>query len=212
MVIGNLLSHKRVLFVDPSGSHSAYTVLELTSNSATILCSNMIWTKDTWSKGEKFSYLRKAFEFVIKYYKVDAVYAEDFFVNPKQPQGSSIIPVVNGIIQMVCFDNNIKEFSLISPTYWRKILDIKPIISINKGKKQRDYKTPTINKVISIIGKISDTIPSNVNTNERQTPHDIYDVLAIAISMCKDNNINKFDKDSKIVYNIDYLERIRNLK
>lgn len=202
MPIHDILHSKgnHILCIDPSANHLAYALCHVnkdTMNMNIVAC-GMIWTKPTWSRGQRLSYVKHCIQSIIES-PINAsqvtvnVYSEGFFVNPSQMIGFSDIPTVNGIIEMICFETQVQpEFSEIPPTEWRKVLSIKPNMDnvLQKDgsfKKKRDYKIPTLKAVEQALGKLPDKIISNITLKERDMPYDVSDALAIALAVAKSN-------------------------
>lgn len=180
----------------------------------------MLWTKPSFSKGQRFSYIRQGISVLMQTEPVPyAVYTEGFFANPKQMMGSAVIPTINGIIELVSAEESLKgpqevEYYEVSPSAWRATLSIKPTMSIIDGKKKRDYKVPTKKAVEAIIGsKLPEDMISNINGRPRQTPYDISDVMAIAIAVGKEHGISRFEVTSPMCYdNPVLLKAFNNIK
>lgn len=178
------MSNYQELFCDPSINHLAYVITDIddSEKKATIVAYGMVWTKPSWTRGQKYSYLQKVVASMINgtfYFLPKKVTTESFFANPKMRTGTFTTPVVNGLIEMTCSAYSV-EFDEVSPPDWRKVLSIKP----TKVGGKRDYKEPTKDAVFKYIKKISfpTTIKSNITLIEREMPHDITDALAIALA------------------------------
>lgn len=182
-------SNDVILAIDPSGEHLAYTFIsvDLNANKAVITDSGMIWTKGTFTRGQRFEYMLKSLEWLMtkSSYTPTKIITEQFFINPRLRMGVAVIPIINGFIEMLCSKHSI-EYNELPPPSWRKELNIKPVYDA-KGK--RDYKTPTKQVVENTIKSLPATVLSNVTLKERATPHDLTDSLAIGIAFCYKNNI-----------------------
>jgi hypothetical protein len=178
-----------ILVVDPSSSHLAYTIMTFKSaKDVEIEKCGMLWAQDKWSRGRKFHYIYKCMQALMHSIpKIEAIVTEAFFANPRMLGSASSIPTVNGIIEMVADMNSTSEVGYpvdyleIPPTHWRKIINLKPVVI--DGSK--DYKKPAKDIVIAHLGKLPETIISNVTGNARELPHDITDCLAISIAVAK---------------------------
>lgn len=176
------ITEPRLLVIDPSANHLAYVIV----NNQTIESCGMIWTKDSWIKGKRFSYMAKAIQLLLTEFKVNHVFTEAFFVNPKQMLGSAVIPVINGLIELTSYEHK-ASYQEITPPSWRAILQIKAFKD-DKGKK--DYKTPVRNKVIEVLGPIPDKVISNITGKDRDLPHDLTDSLGITLAILNSMNYN----------------------
>jgi Holliday junction resolvasome RuvABC endonuclease subunit len=202
-LLKNFDKKTKIIVIDPSGTHLAYAVIVLDKEAGVgiIEHTGMLWTKDSWTKGKRFSYMFKAIKSLIKEADPDAVYTESFFANPKAMSGSFVIPIVNGLIEMACWESNKNiQFEFVSPTKWRKILGIKSI----KTKDKRDWKEPTKRMVEFLLDKLPDTIISNITEKERQLPTDIPDVLAISLAIGWEHGIKIIDFNEDFCYNNKY--------
>lgn len=208
MSIKAIENKQRLLVVDPSASHLAFVICEIdpSQSSMTILKSGMLWTHDKWSLGKRLNYMKTSFLFLIKEFKIDGIYTEQFFMNPKMlTGGTAVIPTINAILQM-CIDEVGKDihFEEIPPPSWRAILKIKPVMV--KGK--RDYKTPTKDCVVKRIDAPTRTL-SNITLKERDTPTDIYDALAIVLALTESSNCNNLLKGDKIFNDSELIMRLK---
>lgn len=198
---------ERILCIDPSGEHLAYSILDLSKDSAIIDTSGMLWVRSVWSRGKRLGYMHDCIKFLINEFSPQAVYTESFFFNPKQKTGSFVIPIINGLLEIESAKNDI-PYNDLSPSTWRSKLQIKP--DYLNGK--RDYKSPTKRYIEANVGTIPEFILSNITLNVRATPHDIYDSIAIGIAVCLEHGISKF-KILETACNKDVLiNQINNLK
>lgn len=179
---------KRILVLDPSTSHLAFTYIVIEGDVATVEKAGMLWTMPKWPMAQKLDYMYDQLELLIAE-DIQEFHTEGYFVHFSRPSGISAIPTINNLFRMLVWkkltEDLVKE---IPPTKWRKTLGIKPTM-IN-GK--RDYKVPTADVVVSMIGPIPEKIISNITGKERTLPHDITDALAIGLSVAKDNGCKKF--------------------
>lgn len=187
MVIQELNKKQRLLVVDPSASHLAYVICEVDpGNSMTVLKSGMLWTHDKWPLGKRLNYMKTNFLFLLKNFEIDKIYTEQFFMNPKMlTGGTAVIPTINAILQM-CIDEVRKpiEFEEIPPPSWRAVLGIKAITVKAGSKTKKDFKEPT-KALVRLSITPPDQLMSNITLKYRDTPYDIYDALAIVLSLTK---------------------------
>lgn len=182
------IQDSRILVVDPSASHLAYVILKITGESSAVVEScGMVWTHDKWPRGRRFSYMKNALGYLMAGHLPAAirVYSEAFFSNPKQMMGSSVIPTINGILDMLCYENRVERFIEIPAPSWRSVLGIRP--TMLNGK--RDYKIPALNAVQDALGRLPGKIVSNITEKERDVPFDVSDALAIAMAICRVSGI-----------------------
>lgn len=202
-------THTRLLVIDPSSSHLAYSLITLDpiTKVANFDYIGQLWTKDTWSRGKKFAYMMKAIQVLIdSSTDPSQVFTESFFMNFKQMNGSSTIPVINGIIELLASINDI-QFEEFGPPVWRGVLGIKPVMT--NGKK--DYKVPTHTKVVQVVGQLPSQITSNITGKPRDLPNDVTDCLAFSIAVCQELGYSKTKLHEKCFNNESLLNKIRNL-
>jgi hypothetical protein len=190
----------RVLTIDPSASHLAYTVSEIDQFSGTHIIEDVgiIWVGD-WEKGQKFSYMRKCITFLIEECNITSICTESFFVSPRLKTGSSIIPTINNLMHMIIYESgkNI-TFDEVSPSSWRKVLGIKPVLDA-KGKK--DFKLPTRQEVEKRLNiTFPDEVVSNITGRPRAFPNDIPDALALTLYVSSEYKIKKLAIKPGLVY------------
>lgn len=177
---------KNILFLDPSASHLAYCIAELTDKDLYIKAVGMLWTKGSWSRGQRFLYMDTSLdalvEGVLSDHVVQEAVTEAYFVNFKQKSGIAVIPTINGFVEKACAKHKV-AYSELSASSWRGILKIK--------KKDGDFKQPTKEMVETYIGKVPAELTSNITKSLRATPHDVTDVLGIAIATAKQKGIDK---------------------
>jgi Holliday junction resolvasome RuvABC endonuclease subunit len=201
----------RLLVVDPSASHLAYVICDIDpGKEATILKSGMLWTHDKWSLGKRLNYMKTSFSFLIQEFKVDKIYTEQFFMNPKMlTGGTAVIPTINAILQM-CIDESRQaiEFEEIPPPSWRAVLGIKATTTKVGAKTKRDFKEPTKDHVRLSI-QPPDRLFSNVTLKERDTPYDIYDALAIVLALTKKAQCNSLILGNNVFADQELLLKLR---
>jgi Holliday junction resolvasome RuvABC endonuclease subunit len=182
------------LFLDPSGSHLSFTYAELnsTTNKMTILEAGLVWTKGTWNRGQRFDYMYKCLDLLINTHRIvpNFIVTESFFMNPKLRTGTVVIPIINGLIEMIVSRDARTSYLEVPPPVWRATLGVKPIKD-SKGK--RNYKLPTKAIIEGLIGKLPEEIKSNITLKPRATPSDLADSLAIALAHGKRNGMTSFE-------------------
>lgn len=198
------------LFIDPSSSHLAYclAILDFKQKEVYIVATGMLWTKDSWTKAKRYRYMLDAASLLIEGTKEvfpHVLVTESFFMNPKLPMGAAVVPTINALLNMASEEKDVLYYEM-GPSAWRGILGIKPATIAGK----RDYKVPTANLVKKSI-KLPETIPSNINKKERLLPHDITDVLAIALAVAKHHGITKIVTSNTMFYPIDLLDKLSKL-
>jgi Holliday junction resolvasome RuvABC endonuclease subunit len=180
---------KGFLFIDPSASHLAWALATIDLGKKEIYFSaiGMAWTSDKWSKGKRFKYMQKVIEILMQgdgEVIPNAVVTEAFFVNPRMMVGSAVIPTVNAFIQMSADTHDVRYLE-IGPSSWRGILGVK---AVKDAKGKKDYKAPAAQEVSKFL-KVPEEIQSNINSKMRQTPHDVTDVLALALAVAKHHGV-----------------------
>jgi len=180
---GTNLGDSRFLFLDVSSTCTGYCVAELdfVNKRAKIDNAGVLWFNDKWDHQDKYSYI---FNAIMTYFeiveKVDYIIHEAYSINMKQRSGIMVVPEMIGAIKVGAAENNTKVSS-ITPQTWRKQLEIKPDVTIGKdGKKTRDYKNPTKQKILELLD-VPEKSVSNITNNERTTPSDMYDALGVCL-------------------------------
>ena len=170
-----------ILFLDVSSSCTGYAVAECDweTRSAKVKESGALWFHPKWSHQDKYHYLGKA---VMEYFfttgRCDYIIHESYAVNPAQMGGVLVCPEMIGALKFAAAELGIGIDS-IAPQSWRKFCGIKADAVEVKGKTKRDYKEPTKRFVLEKID-VPENIMSNVSGQERTTPSDLYDAIAIA--------------------------------
>jgi Holliday junction resolvasome RuvABC endonuclease subunit len=198
------------LLVDPSSSHLAWVLvqLDLDAKEMYVVATGMLWTKDSWSKAQRYRYMLKAAGILLDgtdHIIPHVVVTESFFMNPKLPMGSAVVPTINALISMAADEKEV-IYQELGPSAWRAILGIK---SVTVGSK-RDYKIPTANYVKKFIS-VPENIKSNINLKERQLPHDITDALAIALAVAKHHGVYKIEVANTAFTPFTVLEKLSKL-
>src|SRR5215469_5449028 len=172
------------LFLDLSSTCTGYSLVQLNfrAKSAKFINSGVIWFDDSMSNQDKYHYI---FNAVTNYFnivgQIDFCVAEAYMINRNKMMGAQVGPELHGALQVALAEIGVK-YSTILPQTWRSQLGIKPVVGVNsKGKKERDFKTPTKNYIDSKISNVPQSVKSNVTGNLRQTPSDLYDALAISL-------------------------------
>lgn len=201
-----------ILVLDPSAAHLAYCIAELDSNKKEIYIEHvgMLWASVGWPKGKRFSYIKTCLtELVRMQPKLDAIYTEGFFVNPKQMFGAAVIPTINGIVEMIAYEQRVDHYEEIPPPSWRALLKIKPTKDEN-GK--RDYKTPTKLAVEAKMGPLPEQVTNNLNSaKQRKTPTDIADCLAITLAIADLNQLTSVKLSNVPFYNFTFLNKVQEI-
>jgi len=179
-----------ILCLDPASTHLAYTISEIQGDELYIKAIGMVWTKASWHRGQRFLYMDRCLDALIEGIIPDNIIhnttTEAYFVNFKQRSGVAVVPTINGFIEKTCAKYKV-PYSELSSSVWRKELQIKPDKTVKTGK----YKHPTKLKVEEFIGKVPDTIISNITRKERALPNDVTDALAITIANAKKKGVTK---------------------
>jgi Holliday junction resolvasome RuvABC endonuclease subunit len=200
------------LTIDPSADHLAYVFIGLDHRNKTVNFESvgMIWSKSTWTKGQRFQYINKALDTLINgnYISIPKhIITEQYFMNPKLKSGAAVIPVINGLIEKACAEYGDISYSEVPPPTWRSKLNIK---AIRDSNDKRDYKTPTKDMVERFID-VPNEIKSNITLNNKSTPHDIFDALAIAIAVCLDNGFIKFEVLNACFNNFTLIDKLNKI-
>jgi len=183
-----------LLFFDLSSSCTGYTLVKVdfTNKKARFVNTGAIWFNDSWTNQEKYYYLYSA---ITNYFnivgQIDLCICEAYMINQKKLMGSQVGPELHGAVQVALAEIGVKYYTIL-PQSWRKILEIKATTTLEKGKKVKDFKTPTKNLVLKY-ANIPGTISSNITGNSRTTPNDVYDSVAIAMGFLKKLNVTNWD-------------------
>lgn len=186
-----------ILFLDVSSTCTGWTIasVDFMNRKATIDKAGCIWFNARWENPEKYDYLYNAIQ---NYFEVvetiDHIVLEQYSVNTKKGTGCLVSPEIHGVLKAAAFSNGIKT-SYITPQQWRKILGIKPNITVVGETKKREYKEPTKQKILETI-KVPDQIVSNITQKLRSTPSDIYDSLAISLASLSKWKIKNITADN----------------
>ncbi len=198
------------LFIDPSAAHLGWTLVQLDLDKKELYISavGMLWTKDSWTKAKRYRYMLDAASILVDgnaEVTPQVLVTESFFMNPKLPMGSAVVPTINALLSMAAEEKEVM-YQELGPSAWRGILNIKSRTVAGK----RDFKGPTADVVRKDI-TLPSTIPSNVNRKDRLMPHDITDVLAIALAVAKHHGITKVVTGNTAFYPIDMVEKLNKL-
>jgi hypothetical protein len=180
------------LFLDISSACTGFSIskVDFAKRTATITKSGCIWLPTSWTHGQKYYYM---FEVIQTYFEVveqiDYMIVEQYSVNPSKMMGVNVVSEMQGAIKAAAFSNGVKVESIL-PQSWRSQLGIKAA----KIDGKRDYKTPTKNFVNSVM-TVPEEVISNITKKPRNTPSDVYDVLAINFAWCKKFNLKVISKD-----------------
>lgn len=197
--IGQKVEAINILFLDLSSSCTGYSLVKVdfTQKKAKFLNAGVIWFNDEWNNQEKYHYL---FSSITNYFnivgQVDYCVAEAYMINQNKMMGSHVGPELHGVLQVALAEIGVK-YKTILPQTWRSQLGIKPSVSLDKnGKKKRDFKTPTKQEVSKVCSTIPAQIVSNITNNNRATPTDLYDALAISMGFLEKIGIKNRDFSS----------------
>lgn len=200
-----------ILVTDPSASHLAWClcILDISKGECYIAHAGQLWTKDKWSRGQRYDYMFRCLEALSqgdKEVTPSVAVTEAFFMNPKLLFSAAVIPTVNAFIEIACSRIKAKYLEF-SPTSWRGIVGIK---GVKDAKGKKDYKVPTADYVKKFM-KLPDTVPSNINRKERQMPHDVTDVLAMALAIAKFHSCDKIIQSNTCFMPVKWLEKFAKL-
>jgi Holliday junction resolvasome RuvABC endonuclease subunit len=193
---GQKVEDVNILFLDLSSSCTGYSLVKVsfTNKKASLINAGAIWFDASMTNQDKYHYI---FNAITNYFnivgQIDYCVAEAYMINSKKMMGSHVGPEMHGALIVALAEIGVK-YSNILPQVWRKALDIKPNITFDSNKKKkRDFKLPTKNYVDSVIPNIPQMINSNVTSNQRAIPNDLYDALAISLGFLKKIGINNLD-------------------
>jgi Holliday junction resolvasome RuvABC endonuclease subunit len=207
-------SKKTILVIDPSASHLAFgvAVIDPSRFECSIVNCGMLWTNSKWSLGTRLNYMRDSIKTLIRHFNIDHIFTEQFFINPALLSGgTAVVPTINSIIQMCIADEEKQiDYTEIPPPSWRAILGIKHVyVQQGEGKKpKRDYKEPTKQYVLKHI-KVPDTINSNITNKLRDTPYDIFDMLAILLAISQEHEAVTLSAPEKVFYDQEILLKLK---
>jgi Holliday junction resolvasome RuvABC endonuclease subunit len=199
---GQQVTDVNVLFLDLSSSCTGYVLVSVNfeKKSAKFITTGAIWFDDSWKNQEKYHYV---FSAIVNYFnivgQIDLCVCEAYMINRNKLMGSQVGPELHGAVQVALAEIGVKYYTIL-PQSWRKALGITPNVSINaKGKKEKDFKTPTKNFVLQQAPHIPPQIQSNITGNNRTTPTDVYDAMAVAMGFLNRLGVSKWDcKDLQI--------------
>jgi len=162
-----------ILFLDASASCTGYAIASVNfeDKTADFSSAGAIWFDKDWSHQEKFHYLGTAINnyfWVVE--QIDYIVIEQYSLNPNKRMGIHVVPELCGAIKAYAQENAVKVDSML-PQSWRSELGIK------RGADGK-YKQPTKEKVLTVANVPEESI-SNITSNSRQTPSDVYDAIAI---------------------------------
>lgn len=183
---GQILKTINVLFLDISSTCTGYSLANINFGTKEVKWTRTgaLWLDADWEHPHKYNFM---FHVISNYFwvveQVDYIVVEQYSFNTKKMMGVQVVPEMQGAIKCAAEENGVKISSIL-PQTWRKLLDIKPDITMNGSKKVRDYKEPTKNKVLTYV-KLPDEIVSNITGKTRSTPTDLYDAMAIGIAWVK---------------------------
>lgn len=180
-----LLKDCTFLFLDISSSCTGYAIakVDFMTNNAQITKAGAIWLDPNWEHARKYDYMYnivQTFFYIVE--SIDYMVVEQYSVNTKKLMGVSVVSEMQGAIKAAAYSNGLKVESIL-PQQWRSILKIK---AVSKDGK-RDYKTPTKDKINSLVA-VPEDITSNITKKKRQTPSDVYDAMAIGLAWLTKHN------------------------
>lgn len=204
---GQKVQAVNILFLDLSSNCTGYCLatVDFERRSAKFINTGAIWFDDSWKNQEKYHYI---FSAVTNYFnivgQVDLCVAEAYMINQNKMMGSQVGPELHGALQVALAEIGVKYYTIL-PQSWRKALGITPTVTINaKGKKEKDFKLPTKNYVLSHAPHIPTHVESNITKNQRVTPFDVFDAVAIGMGFLSKLGITKWDcKDLQVQTSID---------
>jgi hypothetical protein len=170
-----------ILFLDISSTCIGYAVAtcDFETKKANIKSAGGIWLPDV-DHGAKYNF---GYTAIVNYFdivhKIDFLVYEQYSINPKKMSGISVVPEMIGAIKAATSEIGIK-YTWILPQSWRSILKI-------KKTPEKDFKQPTKEKVLELVA-VPEKILSNISRQERNTPSDVYDALAIGTAWLKKMN------------------------
>lgn len=177
------VTNVNILFLDISSTCTGYAIgsVDFTTKKAEIKKAGALWLGTDWAHAQKYDYLASCMQ---NYFdiieRIDHVVVEAYSVNPKKMVGVNVVSEMQGALKSAFWNCGTKVSSIL-PQTWRAALGIKPIITADKkGKKVRNYKTPTEQLVLKDFAVPENSI-SNITAKERTTPSDLYDAVAIAL-------------------------------
>lgn len=174
--VGQTVDTINVLFLDISSSCTGYSIANINFKTKEVkfTSAGAIWLNPDWSHQEKYNYM---FHAIATYFwvaeQVDFIVAEQYSVNPKKMMGINVVSEMQGAIKAAAWENGVKVTSIL-PQTWRSVLKI-------KKNADKDFKEPTKLEVLKRV-QVPDKMISNITEQERNTPNDVYDALAIGIA------------------------------
>jgi len=181
-----LVEASNIIFLDISSACTGYSIfsVDFTTRKATALSAGAIWFPDG-DHQEKYAYL---FNAIVSYFniveKIDYIVAEQYSINPDKRTGCMVGPEMHGVLKVAAAEIGCKV-RVFPPQSWRSELGI-------KKTADRDFKEPTKQKILQYVN-IPESIQSNITHNERKTPSDLFDAIALGLGFMKRINIQKFD-------------------
>lgn len=182
------LTGVNILFLDISSACTGYCIvnIDFMEYKASFVKAGAIWLDANWTHQQKYSYIASAVrEYFWVVEAVDHIVAEQYSINPKKMMGIHVVPEMQGAIKSAAWENGLKVDSIL-PQTWRSQLQIKKDMT-QAGDKV--WKIPTKLKVLEYVD-VPEQIMSNITSNERRTPFDLYDAVAIALGW-----LTKYAKD-----------------
>lgn len=182
------------LFLDASSSCTGYTIVNFDISArkakASISKAGVLWFGSDWDHGDKYAYLYNA---ILNYFdiveKVDLIVYEQYSINKDKMSGSLVLPEMIGCVKLAGKETGVQVDSIL-PQTWRSQTGIKPV---KTAAGKRDYKTPCIALMKSLIKNFPDECISNITKKSRATPNDLADSLGVAIGWLKKHGYNNID-------------------
>lgn len=199
---GQKVTDVNILFLDLSASCTGYALAKVNfeRKTAKFVNTGAIWFDDSWKNQEKYHYV---FSAIVNYFnivgQIDLCVCEAYMINRNKLMGSQVGPELHGAVQVALAEIGVKYYTVL-PQSWRKALGITPNVTVNaKGKKEKDFKTPTRDFVMQHAPHIPSHIQSNITNNQRVTPFDVFDAMAVAMGFLSRLGIKTWDcKDLQV--------------
>lgn len=183
------------LFLDASSTCTGYTIVNFDISNkrkpATLTKAGVLWFGSDWEHGDIYSYIYNS---IVTYFdiveKIDLIVYEQYSVNPDKGSGILVLPELIGCVKLAGKEAGIPVLNIL-PQTWRSQIQLKPDIKVTKeGKNKRDYKTPCINYMKSLVKNYPDQSVSNITKKTRATPSDLADSMGVALGWLKKNGFN----------------------
>ena len=190
--VGERVTDVNILFLDISTSCTGYSIAKINFEKKTVEWkkAGVLWLPTKGDNQDKFCYMYNA---IVNYFwiveQIDYIVAEEYRLNPKKLHGAQVVVEMHGVIKAAAGENGVRVDTIL-PQTWRSQLGIKGVPNVKKTGK--DYKQPTMDKVSEYL-----TLPlkstSNITNNERKTPDDLADAIAIGLGWCKKFGLDQWE-------------------